>query len=334
MNSKTKSASLLSVASTIALMIGIGASPASASGNNGYHPSQPPVPSTPDCCSLNWRFDASPVTIATDPITFDMGALGEICATQTFTGFQLAAALASDVGGGGVSNSASAIANVVSVNGGQNDQGDTVRSAFPAVVQAVQNASGKLIAVAGVYGADVTGHGDFANAATAAVNIADIQSTSAGVLKDKQTAGSISHDFDLRSAAFAVDVGVNHGDFGNSASSVANVASVDVGWEGSDHTVLALADLTQNAYVDISSFAKVKKADVNGKAANTASSIANAVNVSVEAKPGGAGYAMLDLTQATTGTLSSVALASHVTASGGFTNAATSAANVISVINK
>lgn len=335
-----KKSSLLTAVSAFTLIAGFAAAPAFAS--------------RWDCdnCNVAWDFDPGFIDIDAAPIYLDLDALTRICANQTFTGSQFDLAAAGHVVADEISNTATAIANVVSVSGGQNDAGDTLPSSFPAVVNAVQKANGQLTAIAAAYDMKAL-DGNFENVATAAANIINVSSTDVGVISGSQTAGKIGwfyyEPLELDAKAIASNVYVKDGTLDNTASSVANVASIEVSGDGLksgffDPTkdVLALVDLDQSAITDQSSFAMLTKAYAKGNVSNAASSVVNAVSVNVDAQQANGGWFLpktvgsvaVDVNQTAFSNLSAVAIAGKVGSGGSFTNAATTAANVINVINK
>lgn len=336
-----KKSSLLAAASAFAVISGFAAVPSVAGVLNC------------DNCNVAWNFDPGFIAIDADPIALDLDSLTRICANQTYVGEQFDLAAIGHVSALDVSNTASAIANVVSVSGGTPEgatQSDP--SAFPAVVNAIQKANGELTAIAVAYDAKAW-HGNFENVATAAANIANVSSTDVGVISGSQTAGTIgffNYDpLELKSAAVASDVFVKTGTLDNTASSVANVASVSVSGDGLksgffDPTkdVVALIDLDQSALTNQSSFAMLTKAYAKGDVSNAASSVVNAVSATVETPNVTAGLwpsktvgtVAIDVNQTAFSNLSAVSIAGKVASGGNFTNAATTAANVINVINK
>lgn len=335
-----KKSSLLAAASAFAVISGFAAVPALASAL------------TCDNCNVAWNFDPGIIDIDAAPIFLDLDSLTRICANQTFAGEQSDLAAIGHVSALDVSNTASAIANVVSVSGGKGTADETLPSSFPAVVNAIQKANGELTAVAAAY--DVKAwHGDFENIATAAANIINVSSTDVGVISGSQTAGNIglfSRPLELETAAVASNVFAKTGNLDNTASSVANVASVSVSGDGLKNgffdptkDVVALVDLDQSAFTDQSSFAMLTKAYGKGDVSNAASSVVNAVSATVETpaiKTGGffpaksVGTVAIDVNQTAFSNLSAVSIAGKVASGGNFTNAATTAANVINVINK
>ncbi|MCR6630756.1 MAG: hypothetical protein NVV74_12295 [Magnetospirillum sp.] len=290
-----KKASVLAATSALTLVLGLAAQPASA-GWFGGGGGGPQLPST-DCCGVDWHFTGGDLTIEIDPNDLEFAALTNICADQDFTGFLHSAAIVADSISGGVTNAASSITNVISVGGT-----DGSASSFPAIVDAVQSVDGKLKSFAGVFDAVVTPGGDFSNAATSAANVVNISSTSLALLDATQEAGSYYHPIKLDATAIAKGVQVQGigGDFENTASAIANVASVTVtpavvqngalNFNNSHHnnqpqtpnisaTSLALVDVTQNAVGSFSSLAKSAHLNVAGTVNNAATSAANVINV-------------------------------------------------------
>lgn len=338
-----KKSSLLAAASAFAVISGFAAAPAVASAL------------TCDHCNVAWDFDPGFIAINADPIFLNLDSLSRICANQSFVGEQFDLAAVGHVSALDISNTASAIANVVSVSGGQGtgaNEGETLPSSFPAVINAVQKANGELTAVAAAHDMKAW-DGNFENVATAAANIANVSATDVGVISGSQSAGQIGfftyNPLELNSAAIASDVLVKNGTLDNTASSVANVASVSVSGDGLksgffDPTkdVVALVDLDQNAITNQSSFAMLTKAYAKGNVNNAASSVVNAVSATVETpsvtagfwSPKSVGTAAIDVNQSAFSSLSAVSIAGKVASGGNFTNAATTAANVINVINK
>lgn len=147
------------------------------------------------------------------------------------------------------------------------------------------------------------------------------------------------------------------GDLTNSATAAANIISVD-------STGLALVDATQkagtfyhyNGDLDLDATALVSNVKVGGDLSNAATAAANIVSVTLtpgeldagEYTPsfgrGGHGHhgsddvlaslALIDVTQTAYVDMNVLAKVENVNVHGSLTNAATAAANVISVINK
>lgn len=337
MNSINNKRVVLSVASTIAVVLGLGAAPAFAGGTSHgpTHPSVPTPTVTSDCCSVDWSYDPIEINIYTSDKDFHLGGLSEICSTQSFTGSLSDSASLTSTTSAGVDNAVSAIANVISVNGGEN-AGATVRSNFPAVINAVQTVAGGATASASANTNNVvvTGANNFNSSATAAFNIADIQSTLVASLKDTQTIGANNGFATITSSATANNTTVHNGELSNTASSVGNVANLDVKYGAGSIDAVGIADLKQTAYVNMGSTASMTSNNVSGKVTNSASSIANVASLTLEAGAGGKGYALADVTQTAFANLSATSSINGLSPSGALTNTATSAANVLNIINK
>ncbi|HLO77681.1 MAG TPA: hypothetical protein VK196_14585 [Magnetospirillum sp.] len=277
MKSTRKYGLMVSVASAFALATALGGQSASAK------PLFPPVIDEipgggADCCSLDWNFGTRGVTVNLASPVFTFGALSEICADQSFSGTQSSVSLAGRVNAAGISNSASSVANVISLNGGQ-DGDTTVRSSFPGVVDAVQSSYGTQHALAVSWDGTATDYRGFENLATAASNVVSVNTTSLALLDVTQTVGKEGAPSAFNTAAVLRRAHVTDGNLNNASSSVANVASLDVAPSTYGGTSLALVNVTQSANANMWAATKGIGATVGGNFTNTATSAANVISV-------------------------------------------------------
>lgn len=290
---KTK---LVIATSAIALAIGFGSAPAFAGFPNGGDNVSP-------CCGVDWDFEGGDIDLNIDPGEFDLSGITSICADQLFVGELDADAIVKKANvDGNLTNSATAAANMISVAGATVDD-ETSPSSFPAVVEAVQEAYGKLYATAEVgspyywWSPKMEVGKNLDNTATAAANIISLDVSGIGGVEATQVAGSHWNDLDLTATAEVSRVKVGK-DLTNSATTAANIVSVtvtptklDAGHDfsfgrGGDHhggnddlTSLALIDVSQTAFVEMDATAKVSSVKVGGNLTNTATAAANVISV-------------------------------------------------------
>lgn len=291
---------LVIATSAIALAIGFGSAPAFATIPGGGNYGSP-------CCGVDWDFVGGDIDLNIQPDDFDLSGITSICAEQLFVGELDAEAIVKKAKvDGDLTNAATAAANMISVTG------DTVNdvtkpSSFPAVVEAVQEAYGKLYATAEVgsnyywWAPKMEVGGNLDNAATAAANIISLDVSGIGGVDATQKAGSFWNDLDLTATAEVSRVKVG-GDLTNSATTAANIVSVSVtptkldaghsmpsisnkpgnGGNNGSHdalTSLALVDVTQTAFVEMNATAKVSNVKVGGNLSNAATAAANVISV-------------------------------------------------------
>lgn len=289
-----KTSSLLAAVSAFAVIAGFAAQPAAANDWSRVC----------ETCGVDWHFTNRDIDLTIAPDDFTLAAVSAVVADQLFVGTETASASALDIATGAASNAASSVANVISVTG--DSSVNNGKSPFVAVVDAVQHAYGSLSAHASINGGTVTGStGDIKNGlsstATAAANVVSLDASKLALVDIEQGAGSAETPILLNSTAMASNVTMpSGGSFANTASSVGNVVSV-----------------------------------------NVAPAIASAPAINDHGHRFGptlpvlTSLALVDVHQATFANMNSLASVANVNTGGGaFTNSATSAANVVSIINK
>lgn len=253
--------------------------------------------------NVDWHFTNRDIDLTIEPDDFKVAAVSSVYADQFFVGSLVSAAGADGIDSGALSNAASSVANVISVAGAADV--NSGKSPFVGVVDAVQKSYGTLAATASVNNADVYGNAQaLTNTATAAANVISLDTTKLALVDVDQDAGSFWHPITLNSTASVVGVGkLSGGSFDSAASSVANVVSLNV--------APAAAVTNGNSHDD-------KRFVPNTPSIGNLTSLA-----------------LVDVHQTTFANMTSLASAINVNTTGGsFSNSATSAANVVSIINK
>lgn len=252
---------------------------------------------------VDWHFTNRDIDLTIAPDDFTLAAVSAVVADQLFVGTEVSSATALDISTGAANNAASSVANVISVTG--DSSVNNGKSPFVAVVDAVQHAYGSLSANAAINGATVIGStGDIKNGlsstATAAANVVSLDASKLALVSLEQGVGSAVTPITLNSTATASNVTMpSGGAFANTASSVGNVVSVNVAPAAASQPTLS----HDNRFVP--------------------------------PLPGLTSLALVDVHQATFANMTSLASAGGVNTGGGaFTNSATAAANVVSIINK
>ncbi|MGE5475234.1 MAG: hypothetical protein ACM3Q1_01135 [Bacteroidales bacterium] len=290
-----KKSMLLAAVSAFGIVAGLASQPASATDWGRIC----------DNCGVDWHFTNHDIDLTIDPDQFELSAISSVCADQLFVGSLVSTAVASNINSGDFTNAASSVANVISV------AGDSAKSPFGGVVDAVQKAYGSFSATANVTGATVYGttgnvKNALSNTATAAANVISLDVTEIAFVDATQKTGDWWAPATLNSAANATNVNmISGGDFDNVASSVANVVSINVS--------PAVGNGGGNQNLKPLSYTHPPKPEL----------------------PNLTSLALVDVQQTTFANMTSLANATNINTSGGaFNNAATSAANVVSIINK
>lgn len=290
-----KKSSLLAAASALTVVSAFAVQPAAAKDWSHIY----------DNGSVDWHFTNHDIDLTINPDDFTVSAVSSVFADQLFAGNLTSSASAVQIQAEELSNAASSVANVASIAG--DSSANDGKSPFIGVVDTVQKAYGTFGSTASVSGAKVYGDvaSAVANSATSAANVISLDTTQLALVDAHQTTGAWWHPSTLNSTATLGQVDmIGGGDVANTASSVGNVVSVNVA------PAAAAVPTSPTSHFG-----------------NPFPSVQNGI------KP--VSLALVDVTQTTFANMTSVASATSVnTAGGAFSNAATSAANVVSVINK